>query len=68
MPSQSQEWAAFIALVPYFSELSRVENMTNRLPMFLRQCKDHVLTRDALLLHAGLSFFAEEVEVDLALK
>ncbi len=40
--------------------------MTNRLLTFLRQCKDRVLTRDVLL-HAGLSFFAEEVEVDLAL-
>ncbi len=41
--------------------------MTNRLLLFLRQCKDRVLTRDSLLLHAGLNFFAEEVEVDLAL-
>lgn len=35
--------------------------------MFIRQCKDPVLSRDDLLLHAGLSFFADDFEADFAL-
>ena len=41
--------------------------MRERLLAPLQQCKDPVLSRDALLLRAGLSFFADDLNVDLAL-
>jgi len=62
-----QEWAAFMALVPYFSAHHAVPKMRDRLLAALQQCKDPVLSLDALLLRAGLSFFADDLNVDLAL-
>ena len=41
--------------------------MRNRLLAALQQCKDPVLSLDVLLLRAGLSFFADDLKVDLAL-
>jgi hypothetical protein len=61
------EWAAFIALVPYFSAYHAAAKMRDRLLAALQQCKHPVLSRDALLLRAGLSFFADDLNVDLAL-
>lgn len=67
MPTTAQEWAAFMALVPYFSAHHAASKIRHRLLAALQQCKDPVLSRDALLLRAGLSFFADDLNVDLAL-
>src|SRR5947209_7853362 len=67
MSPLQQEWAAFIALVPYFSAHHAPPKMRDRLLAALQQCKDPVLSLDALLLRAGLSFFADDLNVDLAL-
>ena len=67
MPTTAQEWAAFMALVPYFSAHHAAPKMRHRLLAALQQCKDPVVSRDALLLRAGLSFFADDLNVDLAL-
>ena len=67
MPTTAQEWAAFIALVPYFSVCHAAPKIRDRLLASLQQCQDPVLSLDALLLRAGLSFFADDLNVDLAL-
>src|SRR5947208_3716591 len=67
MPTEQQQWAAFLALVPYFWACPGPLKMRTRLLTFLQQCRELTLTRDILLLQAGLSFFADDVEVDLAL-
>jgi hypothetical protein len=67
MPTKQQEWAAFLALVPYFSGCSGPSKIRTRLLTTIRQCEERIVTRDALLLRSGLSFFAEELEVDLVL-
>jgi hypothetical protein len=67
MPTTAQEWAAFMALVPYFSAHPAASKIRHRLLAALQQCKDPVVSRDALLLRAGLSFFADDLNVDLAL-
>lgn len=67
MSPKLQEWAAFIALVPYFYACPGPPRLCTRLRIFLSQCKDPVLLRDDLLLRAGLSFFADDFESDLAL-
>ena len=68
MPTTAQEWAAFIALVPYFSaHHPAAPKMRHRLLAALQQSSDPVLSRDALLLRAGLSFFADDLNVDFAL-
>jgi hypothetical protein len=41
--------------------------MHDRLLAALQQCKEPLLSLDALLLRAGLSFFADDLNVDLAL-
>ena len=56
-----------MALVPYFSAHPAAPEMRHRLLAALQQCKDPVVSRDALLLRAGLSFFADDLNVDLAL-
>lgn len=35
--------------------------------MWFRRCEEPILSREALLLRAGLSFFADDVDIDLAL-
>ena len=67
MSTKQQEWAAFIALVPYFSSSSGPPKIRTRLLTSIRQCEERIITRDALLLRSGLSFFADEFEVDLVL-
>ena len=67
MSPLQQEWAAFIALVPDFSAHHGAPKMRDRLLAALQQCKAPVLSRDALLQRAGLSFFADDLNVDLAL-
>ena len=67
MPTTAQEWAAFMALVPYFSAHHTAPKMRHRLLAALQQCKHPVVSRDALLKRAGLSFFADDLNVDLAL-
>jgi len=67
MSTSQQEWAAFLALIPYFTSDPGPLKIRNRLLFFLRHCKEPILSRHALLLGAGLSFFADEFEVDLAL-
>jgi hypothetical protein len=57
----------FIALVPYFSAHHAAPKIRDRPLASLRQCNDPVLSRDALLLRTGLSFFADDLNVDLAL-
>jgi hypothetical protein len=66
MRIEQREWAAFIALIPYFSTRPGRANIRDRLMTSLRQCGEPVITRDALLLRSGLSFFAEDFDVDLA--
>lgn len=67
MSPLQQEWAGFIALVPYLSAYHAAPKMRDRLLAALQQCQDPVLSLDALLLRAGLSFFADDLNVDLAL-
>jgi hypothetical protein len=67
MPTLQQEWAAFIALVPYFSFHHAAPKLGDRLLAVLRQCEESVVSRENLLLRAGLSFFADELDCDLAL-
>ena len=67
MSTSQQEWAAFLALIPYFTSDPGPLKIRNRLLFFLRHCKEPILSRHALLLGAGLSFFADEFAVDLAL-
>ncbi len=67
MHTKQQEWAAFRALIPYFSGCSGSSKIRTRLLTAIRQCEERIVTRDALLLRSGLSFFAEELEVDLVL-
>lgn len=68
MSTEAEEWTAFLALVPYFSACPGPPNFRNRLLLFLHRCEDYVLTRETLLLHAGLSFFADHLEADLTSK
>ena len=49
------------------SLLTTRRRLRHRLLTALQQCKDPVLSLDALLLRAGLSFFADDLNVDLAL-
>lgn len=67
MPTTAQEWAAFVALVPYFSAYHAESNIQDRLLAAVRRCEGQMLSREALLLQAGLSFFADDLDVDLAL-
>ena len=67
MPTPQQEWAAFLALIPYFTFDPGPLKIRDRLMIFLQQCQEPILSRHTLLLQAGLSFFADEFEVDLAL-
>lgn len=67
MSPLQQQWAAFIALVRYFSAHHAAAKIRDRLFAALQQCKDPVLSLDDLLLRAGLSFFADDLNVDLAL-
>ena len=67
MPTTAQEWAAFIALVPYFSACHAESKIQDRLLAVVRRCEEPILSREALLLQAGLSFFADDLNVDLAL-
>jgi hypothetical protein len=67
MSPLQQEWAGFVALVPYFSAHHAAPKMRHRLLAALQQCKDPVLSRDALLSRTGLSFFADDLNVDFAL-
>ena len=67
MSTRQHEWAAFIALIPYFSGRPGRANIRDRLMTSLRQCGEPVITHDAILARSGLSFFAEDFEVDLAL-
>jgi hypothetical protein len=67
MPTTAQEWATFMALVPYFSGYHAAPKTCGRVFAALQQCNDPVLSRDALLQRAGLSFFADDLNVDLAL-
>ena len=67
MPTTTQEWAAFIALVPYFSACHAESKIQDRLLAVVRRCEEPILSRGTLLLQAGLSFFADDLDVDLAL-
>lgn len=67
MPTKQQEWAAFRALIPYFSDCSGPSKLRTRLLTAIRQGQEQIVTRETLLLRSGLSFFAEELEVDLVL-
>ena len=67
MPTTTQEWAAFIALVPYFSACHAESKIQDRLVVVVLRCEEAILSREALLLQAGLSFFANDLNVDLAL-
>ncbi len=67
MPTKQQEWAAFRALIPYFSGCSGPMKIRAQLLTAIRQCEEWIVTRDALVLRSGLSFFAEELEVDVVL-
>jgi len=67
MSTTAHEWAAFMALVPYFSGYHAAPKIRHRLLAALQQSSDPVLSRDALLLRAGLSFFADDLNVDFAL-
>lgn len=67
MPTAAQEWAAFMALVPYFSACPAAPKIRDRLLAVVRQCKQPVLSRETLVLRAGLSFFADDLNIDLAL-
>ena len=67
MSAKQQEWAAFRALVPYFSACCGPPQIRTRLLIAIGKCEERVVTREALLLRAGLSFFAEEFAVDLVL-
>ena len=67
MPTTVQEWVAFIALVPYFSACQAEPKIHARLLATFRRCEEPILSRETLLLRAGLSFFAEDIDVNLAL-
>ena len=67
MAATAQEWAAFMALVPYFSACPAPPKIRDRLLAVVRQCEQPVLSRETLVLRAGLSFFADDLNVDLAL-
>lgn len=67
MLTTAQEWAAFMALVPYFSACPAPPKIRDRLLSVVRQCEQPVLSRETLVLRAGLSFFADDLDVDLAL-
>lgn len=67
MPNTAQEWAAFMALVPYFSAYPASPKIRDRLLAVVRQCEQSVLSRETLVLRAGLSFFADDFNIDLAL-
>jgi hypothetical protein len=67
MPTTAQEWTAFVALVPYFSAYHAESKIKDRLLAVVRRYEGQILSREALLLQAGLSFFADDLDVDLAL-
>lgn len=67
MPTAAQEWAAFMALVPYFSACPAAPKIRDRLLAVVRRCEQPVLSRETLVLRAGLSFFADDLNIDLAL-
>src|SRR3954471_13082737 len=56
-----------MALVPYFSTCPAPPNYRDRLLAVVRQCEQPVLSRETLVLRAGLSFFADDLNVDLSL-
>lgn len=65
--SAQQEWDALVALVPYFVDCPGPTHMRERLRNALAQYSESRISRNALLLYAGLSFFADHLEADLAL-
>ena len=69
--SNHADKAAGMGCVPrahsLFFRLFRSPKIRTRLLTAIRQCKERIVTRDALLLRSGLSFFTEELEVDLVL-
>ncbi len=67
MSAKQQEWAAFLALVPYFSACVGPSKLRTRLLAAIRRFDEPIVTRDVLLLRSGLSFFAEEFDLDLVL-
>ena len=67
MPNTAQQWAAFTALVPYFSACPASPKIRDQLLAIVRQCEQSVLSRETLVLRAGLSLFADDFNIDLAL-
>jgi hypothetical protein len=67
MPTTAQEWTAFMALIPYSSAYHAESKIQGRLLAVVRRCEGQILSREVLLLQAGLSFFADDLDVDLAL-
>lgn len=61
------EWEAFLALTPTFSELAFSASFYDRLLRAAQRTQADFARRDALILEAGLSFFEESLDVELAL-
>jgi hypothetical protein len=61
------EWEAFLALTPVFSGAACSASIYNRLLQVVQRSQAGSITRNCLLLEAGLSFFEESLDVDLAL-
>jgi hypothetical protein len=62
-----KEWEAFLALAPVLSEATLSVPIYNRFLRAVQRSQTGSITRERLLLEAGLSFFEESLDVDLAL-
>jgi hypothetical protein len=67
MPSQSEQWWAFLGLCPYFSGTPVSSRLLKRQRQFIEHSANAVVDRETLLLNSGLAFFRDDLEADLAL-
>jgi hypothetical protein len=67
LSNRSAEWGAFLGLIPYFVACPGPWKFRDRLLTSLPHDPELVITREAILLRAGLSFFTDDLGVDLAL-
>ena len=67
VPTERNEWKAFLALVPFLSHQAAPAFLRDRMRAALERIEATHIHREALLLEAGLTFFADSLDVDLAL-
>jgi hypothetical protein len=61
------EWKAFLGLVPFLGQHSVPTVIHDRLRATVLRLSTETITRNELLLRAGLSFFDGSLDVDIAL-